>query len=172
MHVILGDHLELIDGTRRQSLHRTPTLKRELGFHHAVLSDFGFLEADHDFRNTRGSTCDLRHDVRYESDQVFIEIFHGMRDYEVGVEFGLLDTGKHLSFTSFLRRFFPDREKVIGESIADTPDDVKRAVRNLAHIFQETGHGILSGDPKVYEEMKTVRWWNATPGKYDDKVRE
>lgn len=133
--------------------------ERHLGFEKAVRECFHFLEESLGFRCSDMSPLG----VRYESDKVFIDVFHGMKDYEIGVQFGLIGSTKQYSFLMFVRRFFPGQEAELGELIADTHDSVSVAVTNLAKLFRAVGQPILNGDPVMLAEMDKVRWWHFRP---------
>jgi hypothetical protein len=90
---------------RRRKLNR-----EELGFESAVSRQFDFLVSANGFRCTHRSTSR----VRFESEKVFIEIDHGLKDYEVGIGFGRTGVGETFNFRLFLRRFFPAEETQTG----------------------------------------------------------
>jgi hypothetical protein len=58
-----------------------------LGFPEAAADAFDFLRADHGFRRTLVSDTA----VRYESDRVFVNVFHDRPSLELGVDIGLID---------------------------------------------------------------------------------
>jgi len=58
--------------------------RRSLGFVDAVRSAFGFLVADLGFDV---ADTDVTR-VRYESDRMFVHVYHGRRSYAIGIEVG------------------------------------------------------------------------------------
>jgi hypothetical protein len=101
--------------------------------------------------------------VIFQSRDIFIEVFHGRIDYEIGIHFGTTITGKPFSFRFFLKRFFPAVDVNLGECLADTPEKVHETTKSLSEAFQATGKNIIDGDDTTYKIMETVRWWDFAP---------
>ena len=68
--------------------------RSQLKFSQTVLSEFIFLTEEYNF------SCVHHEDtlVRYESDKVFVSVFHGRASYEVGLQIGLLGSGNNMGF--------------------------------------------------------------------------
>jgi hypothetical protein len=130
----------------------------QLGFTSEVLSNFYFLIEDYNF------TC-VKTDVtfvRYESKSIFVNIYHGRRSYELGVEIGKLEEDpntqenwytigeimdtvgvrKDLKFT-----FFQSHSK----------DVIKKLLRKLAEYVKSYAGPILNGDLEMLEKVQTLR---------------
>ena len=114
----------------------------ELGFSAAVLRDFAFLVRDHGFHCTQSELS-----VRYESEKVFVEVYHGIYDYEIGIHFGRLNSSERFDFTLYLRRFFPDIEPLIGSRSADTSAKVDALTKALADALRKDGCRSLTATP-------------------------
>jgi hypothetical protein len=69
----------------------------ERSFEKNVLQCFTFL-------GESGFTCVHRSGsrVRYETENVFIDVCHGGYDYEIGIEFGRIGREERFSFTFFV----------------------------------------------------------------------
>jgi hypothetical protein len=130
--------------------------RAQLGFEEAVLREFSYLEGEFGFRKTKQSL----YGIRFESEHVFVDVFHGLKDYEIGIQFGLLRANKTFCFIMFLRRFFPEEEKRIGDSIAGTKDQISHVTKVLAEVFRDTGKSIVDGEAATYAELENVRWWH------------
>ena len=61
--------------------------RMQLGFSLEVLSAFQFLTQDYGFKCVKNDVTF----VRYESESTFVNIYHGRRSYELGVEIGKLE---------------------------------------------------------------------------------
>ena len=94
---------------------------------------------------------------------MFIDVSHGLKDYEVGIGFGRTGTKKRFSFRLFLQRFFPVEEMKLGECLAGTPEKVQQVTKTLSEVFGTTGRNIIEGDDTTYTTMETVRWWDFRP---------
>jgi hypothetical protein len=123
-----------------------------------VRTAFKFLK-DHGFK----VTSETSHRVRYESNEVFIEILYGSYDCEVAIEFGRLRKEERYSFTLFLQLVNPNLGKQMGDRIAYEPNQVRTALTNLAKAIESDGQEILNGKDAVFERMKSVRWWDFQP---------
>ena len=73
----------------------------QLGFTSEVLSMFHFLIQDYGFKCVETDVTF----VRYESESIFVNIYHGRRSYELGVEIGKLEKDE----------FIPESRYTIGE---------------------------------------------------------
>ena len=133
--------------------------REELGFTAAVLRSFEFLVRDYGFRCSKQSPFL----VRFESTAVFIEIFHGLKDYEVGIHFGRVDDNKRFSFGLYMRRFCPEVHRALGDRIAGTFEKVEAALHGLAEALGTCGKPIIDGEAHILEEMAKVRWWDFCP---------
>jgi len=60
--------------------------RSDLGFEGAVGDAFSFLVSDFGFHVVRSDATS----VRYESDKVYLNVYHGRRSYEIDVEVGRL----------------------------------------------------------------------------------
>jgi hypothetical protein len=123
-----------------------------------------------DFLLGEGYSCTCESDVRvrYESDAVHVEMNHGIRDGEVSISFGRLNTDERFSFVLFLELTNPVIEKGMekggmGVWIADTPDMVATIANSLGLALQSEGKGIIKGAPDIFDRMKSVRWWHLYP---------
>ena len=133
--------------------------REELGFTAAALRSFDFLVRDYGFRCSKQSPSL----VRFDSTAVFIEIFHGLKDYEVGIHFGRVDDNKRLSFGLYMRRFCPEVHRALGDRLADTVEQVETALHGLAEALVTCGKPIIDGEAQMFEEMTEVRWWDFCP---------
>jgi hypothetical protein len=135
-----------------------PRGRSRLGFKKEANVALRWLEP-HGFKCTEAN--DLC--VRFESGKVFIEMIHGVRDYEVYISFGRLAKEEEFSFQLFLCKFNPALEKSLGDRMVDTPETVAATVKALADAFQSEGHGIFRGDDELFDLMKGVFWWHFHP---------
>src|SRR5215467_14672952 len=71
--------------------------RANLGFPAAVMSAFAFLTKDFSFRCVKRDVTF----VRFESDAVFVNIYHGRASYELNVEIGESVIGKQLPESPF-----------------------------------------------------------------------
>jgi hypothetical protein len=88
---------------------------------------------------------------------------HGMRDCEVYISFGRLNTQENFSFSLFLELINPTLEKNLGDRMADEPGTVAATVKAVAEALKSEGHGIIVGDDALFDRMSGVRWWHFRP---------
>jgi hypothetical protein len=128
-------------------------------FESSVLSCFNFLVRDYGFRCVEHSASK----IRFESERVFIEIYHSCRGNEIGIDVGRRDRSESFSFAMFLRRYFPAIDQALGERLADAPEKVAEVVEGLCNALRIHGQKIIEGDIDLYKEMEKVRWWHFRP---------
>ena len=133
--------------------------RSKLGFMTDVHRNFDFLISDFGFRSVVASElC-----VRYESESVFVEVYHGSYDFEIGINFGRLSHKERFDFIFFLKRFHPEVDRELGNRLADAKEKVARVLRQLAQLLHTYGVPIIKGENPTYEEMTKVRWWHFYP---------
>lgn len=101
--------------------------------------------------------------VRFESNEVYVEVRLSGHDGEVSISFGRLGKNEEFSFTLFLRLVNPGLERALGERLVENREQLAATVKGLAGALQQEGQPILRGDELVFERMKHVRWWDFKP---------
>jgi len=137
-------------------LSNTPGPERtNLRFAEEVLAAFDFLTTDYGFHCTK---VDVTF-ARYESQEVFVNVYHGRASYEVELEIG-----------RFAERVGTEEVKFgLGDIIgvmgarsktgytffqASTAGRVKRLVPRLAELLKQYGKDALSGDPQFFVRLR------------------
>jgi hypothetical protein len=130
----------------------------QFDFSGAVRISFRFLVESFGFAVVTDETTYLR----FESDTVFVNIYHGRASYEVGVEIGELKRANNL----------PERSFTLGEIIAmtdyekgsnfhfyqaATPELVQKFVSETAEIVKIYSRSALIGDKSFFEGLGKVR---------------
>jgi hypothetical protein len=139
-----------------------------LGFTSEVLSFFHFLIKDYDFKYIKIESTF----VRYESNFIFVNVYHGASSYELGVEIGKLEN------------YLPIREDwySIGEIMdlmgvrknlgftffqASSKEQVHILVRQLAAYVKKYAKPILDGHYEIFDKLEILR-----KNKSDAYIRE
>jgi hypothetical protein len=120
--------------------------RREPIFEGVARQHFDFLVRENGFQCTAGSESK----IRFESRLVFIEIYHGQNDYEVGINFGRIGRDESFSFTLFLRRFFPVVDQTLGERLAETPKGISDLTQAMGEALRTYGQRITSSGLSFY----------------------
>lgn len=127
-----------------------------LGFPETVAESFRFLE-DLGFQiKSRLPTF-----VRYESTNVFVNVYHGRSSCEIGVEVGRLDRERRYLLPTIVRwagKIAYGREG-FGKHVmfqVSSREGVQRFVPKVASLVQHYGTEFLSGDPAFYDAVQ--RW--------------
>jgi hypothetical protein len=169
-------------------LHTNPAPERAmLGFTEAVIAHFGFLEE-------RGFRC-VKVDptlVRYESERVFVNVYHGRSSYELVVEIGHsaykpppMESVKHSE--GYVGR--PNSEDMftvwdiaryagapnVSETTslqASTADQVQSFVPKLAELVQRYGGPALEGDADFLEQVRRHRSEESRRLRRRDELRQ
>jgi hypothetical protein len=143
-----------------------------LGFTERVKSSFSFLSEEYDFRVVKTEPTF----VRYESSDVFVNIYHGRASFELGFEIGRLDdgTGKEESaYTLSMIIEHMGAQKTTGYRFFEcsTEDSLKQCVPKLASLVQNYAPSFLGGDPGAYKQLSKTRSDISTRITKDFKLR-
>jgi hypothetical protein len=130
----------------------------QLGFTPEVLSTFHFLTQVYCFKPVK---TDLTF-VRYESDLIFVNIYHGRRSYELGVEIGKLEKDSSV----------PEIGYTIGEIMdfvgvrndlkftffqSSNKDQIKVLLKKLAAYVRDYASEILNGNLGILMRVQMLQ---------------
>lgn len=140
----------------------------QLRFTPEVLSNFHFLIKDYDFRCVKAEVTF----VRYESKFIFMNIYHGRRSYELGVEIGKLEKSHVEQENGFTIGEVMDLAGVRKDLRftffqASSKDQVQIFVRKLAEYVKKYAKPILDGHYEIFEKLEILR-----KNKSDAYIRE
>ena len=131
-----------------------------LRFQETVSEQFKFLENEYLFRITESNETF----VRYETQDVFVNVFHGRISYEVGLEIGSLKMGMKTGYGlgSLVGIYDPEDGVEYRQYVAKDIKGVEKKVRNLARLLRKHGAKALIGDPDVFDllEKDVQRYWS------------
>jgi len=134
--------------------HRDHTLQGRayLGFTDAVRGNFGFMK-DHGFKEVRAEDTI----IRYETERVFLNVYHGRSSHELGIEVGLLETGGRdvhgYPLGAFVRLMDPEEGSRLRYFCATTPGEVGTGVQRLAVQVRHYVDRALKGDERIFSEL-------------------
>lgn len=136
--------------------------RERLCFKEEVLSAFNFLTKEHGFHCVKAEITF----VRYESQSVFINIYHGRGSFEIGFEIGQLDVSPK----------YPEVKYTLGDLLdlvgvrekeeytffqASTKERIKIWVPKLAELVRKYGGSILKGVPDIFGRLKEIQTRNS-----------
>jgi hypothetical protein len=129
-----------------------------LGFVDAVISAFNFLVEDFSFRCVR-QDISL---VRFESNSVFVNVYHGRVSFELNVEIGELAIGEgnpEVPFTigEILHLVNPKEATNYHPYQVHTVDSVKKFVTELAKLVKEYAIPALMADHDFFQQVAEVQ---------------
>jgi hypothetical protein len=128
--------------------------RESLGFVSEVLRSFEFLPTEYGFHCVRTEVTL----VRYESQSIFIDIFHGRGSYEIGVHIGVLrDGGKQEQGFTLLEILRAENVPGLQGYAATTRDQVRRRVSSIATLVGDHCGGMLRGDPASIARARRAR---------------
>jgi len=126
----------------------------QLGFKEAVLSEFKFL--------TAYGLKPVQQDVtlvRYESEDVFLNVYHGRSSFEIGVEIGRLDRSEKYGLDYIVS--WAGKQAWEGEGFdrgtmfqVSTREGVQNIVSRVAQLVKNYGDAFLSGRPAFYDDLQ------------------
>jgi len=131
--------------------------RAKLGFEDAVLSCFKFL-IDLGLHPVQEEVTF----VRYESTQVFVNVYHGRASFELGVEIGRLKEPDKDKLTSYDIVAWAGAEKAegFGQNVmfqVSSLEGVRDFVPKLAHLVQKYAVPFIEGDATAYQEALEAR---------------
>ncbi|MGH8647514.1 MAG: hypothetical protein ACREX4_24865 [Gammaproteobacteria bacterium] len=149
----------------KKMFHAEPNPDRSLlRFEEAVLDSFSFLRSEFGFRVVESEVTR----VRYESEDAFVNVYHGRSSYEIGCEIGLLQQ-KRKEDPNALGEDAPETAFSIWEIArmgsapgvtdrtfyqASTSHVIAELVPRLADLVKNFGRRALSGDRVLYKALE------------------
>lgn len=149
-------------------LNKEPSPERAtLGFREAVLSSFKFLN-DVGLRPVKEEMTL----VRYESSEVFVNVYHGRASFELGVEIGRLqEPAEKLTLYDIIAYAGAEKAEGFGQHVTfqvSSREGVQEFVPKLAHLVQKYGVPFLKADAGAYCAVHEARSRGA--GEYEKQV--
>lgn len=129
--------------------------RRALGFRETAEAAFVFLH-ELGFRMVVSDETYLR----YESDKVFVNIYHGRSSFALSFEIGLLVAPGS--------QYYPEEVAALGGAEgetffqASTPDRVRKYLVRLSDLLRRHGSRLLTGDEAEFKRLQEVRDRTAT----------
>lgn len=132
--------------------------RRGLGFVEATRDVFAFV---HPFGFRELSSEETI--VRYASDRVFLNIYHGRSSYELGLEVGRIESGdgaRRHSMSALMRARNPEHAAQYRNRIATTREEVREGLGMLARDLNTYGEQALRGDSAFFAllEQQQRKW--------------
>jgi hypothetical protein len=128
-----------------------------LGFTEVVLATFDFLIKEYGFHCV---TTELTF-VRYESQFVFVNIYHGRASYVLGFEVGqLVEPGtaeQKFTIGEIIDLMSAQKETGFTFLQASTRDRVQMLVPRLAELARKYAGDALRGDPLAFERLQDLQ---------------
>jgi hypothetical protein len=138
-------------------LNKEPSPERaKLGFGEAVLSSFKFLN-DAGFRPVEQEITL----VRYESPEVFVNVYHGRASFELGVEIGRLKhPSEKLTVYDIIAWAGAEKTEGFGQHVAfqvSSRKGVQEFVPKLAALIKKYASPLLRGDGAAYDSALEIQ---------------
>ena len=138
-------------------LHIDPNPERaKLDFKDTVLSDFRFL-CDFNFRPVKEDPTF----VRYESPEVFVNIYHGRASFELGVEIGRLnEPDEKVTLFEIIAYAGAEKAEGLGQHVTfqvSTREGVREFVPKLARLIHKYGMPFLKPSSIAYRDAHDFR---------------
>jgi hypothetical protein len=123
-------------------------MRSELGFVDSVRAAFRFLVEDYGFRLARSEDPTF---VRYESDTMFLNVYHGRRSYELNVEVGFIADPFQRAYrlADVLGAILGSDHKGRTYFQASGREAVFRCVQGMAELVSQHYGAVLRGDARA-----------------------
>lgn len=127
--------------------------RRDLHFPEATEANFGFLSGRGFSRVQDEETF-----VRFQSDRAYVNVYHGRKSFEVGLEIGSLQSAETpYSMSEIIRLVEANRADEYRNYSARSAEGVAEAVRQLAALCRRYVDAGLLDDPKLFERLRMGR---------------
>ena len=126
-------------------------IQREpLKFNIAAKETFNWLGKEYGFRCiVQKSTF-----VRFENEDLFINIYHGRMSYEINLEFGRKsDAGQIFHIDNLLQLYKPGDGDYFYYA-ATNQESVVEGLKKLSELFKNLGASILGGDYSLFDKLR------------------
>lgn len=128
-----------------QDLHEE---KGRLRFLNYARNAFSFIQ-QRGYREVMSRSTSLR----FESQRVFLSVYHDLASYQVGVEMGPLDgTGRRYSLYELLKALAPDEVEKARLQTTD-PQVLERSLMAVADVIERTCEALLAGDASDFARL-------------------
>jgi hypothetical protein len=136
------------------------TGRSKLEFAKAAEEAFHFL-LDQGFRLVSAETTI----VRYSSERIFVNVYHGRSSYELGIDVGLVGSEMEHGYPleAFVRLSDPEHAPRIRNFMATTSNEVRVGLRQLAEHVKRYVVPALPGGQNVFAELQrqAQEWRNS-----------
>jgi hypothetical protein len=125
--------------------------REQLGFAKAVLGSFDFLRT-YGLKPVEGSATF----VRFESRDVFANVYHGRASYEIGVEVGIKARNEKYGLDYIVSRAGAWEAEGFGRGTifqVRSPEGVQRILVRVAELLKKYGTPFLEGDAGFYGQL-------------------
>jgi len=126
--------------------------RENLKFNYSVRSSFQFLTDDYNFELVKEEITF----VRYETDQLFVNIYHGRLSYELGFECGLKSKGEESRYrlNTILRGLMGDTHKKQTFYQASNKEAVANCLSKIASIVKEYCSSLLRVEDSAFAKVE------------------
>jgi len=138
---------------------RTQQERGMLGFSEGVRTNLGFLK-QYGFREVDAEDTI----IRYATERVFLNVYHGRSSYELGIEVGLVAEMDKRGYPlgAFVRLTDPEEGARLRYVCATTAEEVRTGLQRLAAQVERYVKRALKGDETIFSELaQQQREWAA-----------
>ena len=126
------------------------------GFPEAVQKNFAYLLQSGFHMVSANKTL-----VRYESDEAFVNVYHGRLSHEVHLEVGRLGESGEVengySMWELINLQNPVEASAFRYPAVSSAGPIRRAVALFATLFRQNAGDLIGGDPSIFESLKAAR---------------
>lgn len=129
--------------------------RERLGFKEQVLKHFNYLTEEYGFRCVEAKVTF----VRYESKEVFVNVYHGRSSFELGFEIGLLlkncDNFERKVTLSEIMELAGEADSSFCQ--ASNKEGVEKCVSKIAGLVRQHAVNALKGDRSTFELLFDIQ---------------
>jgi hypothetical protein len=93
--------------------------------------------------------------VRYRTNGVEVDVYHGRQSYEIGA--GVTAFGTRYAISEIVRAIDPEAAKQVHYATATTPEGVAAGLEELSSLMEHYGRAALRGDSQFFSMLEKQR---------------
>jgi len=132
---------------------KNTTERKSIEFAKEVKEIFAFLDVQYGFKCTRQEKTF----VRYESTDVYVNVYHGRSSFEIGLEIGKKPSERGFSLEGLVTLFDKELSREYWAAEGITAESARRVLKKLAEGLSRYGDAALSGNQSIFNRLEQLR---------------
>lgn len=126
--------------------------REDLDFNQSARTSFQFLINDYGFKLVKSELTM----IRYETDLLFVNIYHGRSSYELGFECGLKSKGEESRYRlpTIIKGLLGNAQNIQTSHQASNKEAIINGLRKIANMVRENCNSILKAEDIAFTQIE------------------